>query len=141
MVQSGFTNQARGGDALEEAFEAALSHHENQRLLEAERIYCSILKADPYHFGALHNLGMLFALRQSFNEAADLLQRAVNRTPESAEAQDHLGSVLQALGRHVEAIACHDAALSLDPDNPEAHYNLGVALQALNRQEEAIASY
>jgi tetratricopeptide (TPR) repeat protein len=134
-------NEGNSSDALEEAFEAAILLHEQQRLVEAEKSYRAILQADPAHFGALHHLGMLCAQMRSFDEAIGFLRRAIEEVPDSAKAHDHLGSVLQAQGRHAEAIVSHDAALAIDSDNPEAHYNLGVALQALNRHEAAIASY
>jgi tetratricopeptide (TPR) repeat protein len=141
VVQSNSSIEANSGDALEQAFEAAISLHEQQNLVEAEKRYRVVLQADPTHFGSLHNLGMLCAQRRSFDEAIALLRHAIKQIPESAEAHDHLGSVLQALGRLEEAIICHDAALAIDADNPEAHYNRGVALQALDRHEAAIASY
>jgi tetratricopeptide (TPR) repeat protein len=141
VVQPDSSNETNCGAALEQAFEAAISLHEQQRLVEAEKSYRLILQADPTHFDALQYLGMLCAQRRSFDEAVGLLRRAIKQVPESAEAHDHLGSALQALGRHAEAIVCHEAALAIDSDNPEAHYNLGVALQALNRHEAAIASY
>jgi tetratricopeptide (TPR) repeat protein len=141
VVQVDSSNKADSDAALERAFESAITLHQQQRLDEAEKSYRLILHADPTHFGAMYNLGMLCAQRRSFDEAVSLLRRAIKQVPESAEAQDHLGSVLQALGRHAEAIAYHNAALAIDSDNPEAHYNLGVALQALNRHEAAIASY
>jgi tetratricopeptide (TPR) repeat protein len=141
VVQPDSSNETNSAAALEQAFEAAISLHEQQRLVEAEKSYRLILQADPTHFGALQYLGMLCAQRRSFDEAVALLRRAIKQDPESGEAHDHLGSVLQALGRHAEAIVCHEAALAIDSKNPEAHYNLGVALQALNRHEAATVSY
>jgi Flp pilus assembly protein TadD len=52
-----------------------------------------------------------------------------------------LGTALQALNRHQEAIAEFRAALALEPDYARAHAALGVELQALGRCEEAIAHY
>lgn len=141
MVQPSSWKGANGGAGLEAAFEAAAVLHQQQRLVEAESSYRAILEVDSGHYGALHNLGMLLALRRRFDEAADLLRRALCRDPESVEAHDHLGCALQALGRYEEALAHHVAALAIDPEDAEAHFNLGVALQALNRHEEAIESY
>ncbi len=51
------------------------------------------------------------------------------------------GGALNALGRHEEAIRCHDKALGIDPDSAVVWHNKGVALFGLRRHDEAIACY
>ena len=63
MAQPDPSNKTSSGAALEQAFEVAISLHEQQRLVEAEKSYRLILQADPTHFGALQYLGMLCAQR------------------------------------------------------------------------------
>jgi len=127
--------------SLAEIFEKAVSLHEEGRLLEAERAYQAVLKAEPNHFGGLHYLGVLRAQQNRLDEAITLLGLALAQDPNSAEAHNDAGSVLHARKRHREAIACFERALSIDPEYAEAHYNRGTALQALGRHQTAIQSY
>ena len=70
-----------------------------------------------------------------------MTRRALAENPASAEAHANLASVLQASGRHDEAIACYEQALVLNPAFAEASYGLATTLQKLKRYDEAIRRY
>ena len=61
--------------------------------------------------------------------------------PEDAEAQHNLGTALQGVERHDEAIGYLSEALRLDPDHAASHYNLGLALVTLGEPEDALSHY
>ena len=58
-----------------------------------------------------------------------------------AEADNDLGTQLQASGQVPEAIRLYEQALRLDPDLADAHINLGIALMQTGRIQEAIGQY
>src|SRR4029453_5000878 len=74
-------------------------------------------------------------------EPLPLFETVARGQPGNAGAHNNLGSTLSSLGRHVEAVACFDAAIALDPRSAVVHGNRGNALKALGRTDEALASY
>ena len=121
--------------------EQALACFRRGDTAQAEKFYLAVLRDDDGHFNALHLLGVLRAQQGRHHEAIDLMTRALERNPASAEAHGNLGNALYELDRHEQAVASCLRAIAIKPDFQEAHYNLGNALHALNRHREAIASY
>jgi tetratricopeptide (TPR) repeat protein len=85
--------------------------------------------------------------RGDYEQARIDLVQLVHEEPDSAEALQRLGMVLQAQGRCSEAEACYRAALARDRDYVEALIGLGEvearrgdAASALKRFESAIAT-
>ncbi len=74
-------------------------------------------------------------------DAEQIDRQLVTLDPRSAEAQTHLGVVLQAQARFAEAAECFERALNLRPDSPELFYNLANALAATNANERAADAY
>ncbi len=109
-------------------------------LAEAERIYTSLLSADPSNSTALQFLGVLRAQQGRNDDALSLIGAAIRSNPRSASALTNYGNVLMALGRPDEALASYDRSLALQADT-ETLNNRAVALQALSRFQEAVAAY
>src|SRR5262245_49766598 len=80
-----------------QTFQRAIAFHEQGRLWEAEQLYQAILRAEPRHFAALYRLGLLCLQQQRFEDAADLLRRAVKADKNSADAYHYLGIALTGL--------------------------------------------
>jgi len=59
----------------------------------------------------------------------------------SAEAHNNVGTALDGLGRHAEAIAEYDTALRINPKMAIPQNNKGNSLASLGRYEEAIACF
>jgi tetratricopeptide (TPR) repeat protein len=93
---------------------------------------------DPRQLGAL---AMLHAQQGRLEQAAQLLQQAVDCDPSMPELHNNLGMTLYSLQRTEEAIAAYGKALSLRPGYALAHNNLGVALAARGDHTEAITAY
>ena len=127
--------------AASQAFQTAISLHQQGRLAEAERLYRAVLKTEPEHFDALHHLGVLCAQQGRLDDGIRLLQRALARNCQSAETLNDLGVALEIAKRHADAIEPYERALALKPDYVEARYNLGNVLQALGRHDEAILRF
>lgn len=123
------------------ALATAVAHHRAGQFDQAAVLYGRVLGADPTHFDALNNLGLLMRGGGRLREAVDLLQRAVTAAPHRAEGYTNLGNALRDADRTTEALDAHRRALAIDPEDPEAHNNLGVTCKALGRLEEAADAY
>jgi tetratricopeptide (TPR) repeat protein len=73
-----------------------------------------------------------------FDEASELLARALERDPDNLRALDILGFVRFFQGRFEDAEQCCTRALSLAPDNAYAHKGLGLCLAKRGKLDEAI---
>ncbi|PKU24160.1 tetratricopeptide repeat protein [Telmatospirillum siberiense] len=119
----------------------ALRLHQAGRLVEAEKLYLTILAADPRHARCLHLLGMI-ALRTARPALAVdrfLASIAVDGTSPATHAG--LGDALRAQGRPAEACVCYRQAILLNADFAEAYHNWGLALRARSREAEAASAY
>jgi len=89
-------------------------------------------------------LNLLGAAQASLGHQADaarLLERAAQLSPDSAETQGNYGNLLLQMGRYREALDCFLKALALRPTLAELHFNAGVAFSALDQPEQAIRAY
>ncbi len=87
-------------------------------------------------------LGLLtFERNQDYRDDLVLWQRTVEQRPESALAQDSLGTALYERDRVSEAMPHYLTALRLDPDLVSNRYNLGLAYAKLGRLPEAEVHY
>jgi predicted O-linked N-acetylglucosamine transferase (SPINDLY family) len=119
----------------------AMALHQSGQLSEAERVYKSVLKAQPNHFEALHFQGLLEAQRGNFAEADRLMRRSLKVNGKVADAHANHARVLNALKCSEEALAACDRALAINPRSLEALVSRGNALSALDRHEEALGSF
>ena len=118
----------------------ALAQHRQGNLAEAERLYRQVLREQPGHVDALHNLGIL-ALQVGQPQAAEaLISQALASNFQHPSAYINLGVAQRHLGRKEEALASFDRAMQLAPDNPDVFNNRGSILLELQRPEEALAS-
>jgi len=76
-----------------------------------------------------------------FETARGLLERAVARSPDHAEAHNTLGHTLVRMRRVQEAITCFEAALRLDPDRWSYQVDLGGALDTLGQWSQSAVRY
>jgi tetratricopeptide (TPR) repeat protein len=76
-----------------------------------------------------------------FNTAADLLEDASRKYPESYDAFVYLGACYAQQGRHNAAIGAFKRASEIKPDSPRIHYNLGQAYEAAGVPREAWFEY
>ena len=121
------------------SFQRALAFHKEGRLTEAEQIYLEILRAAPGDVRAGHLLGMIRYQQGRYQEALELIGRALKGS--LPQPLSDYGLVLQALGRLDEALAAFDRALLLAPQNPDTLSRRGNVLFAMGRHDAALASY
>jgi Flp pilus assembly protein TadD len=70
-----------------------------------------------------------------------VLEAAVERDPQSAEAQTYLGRTLLESGRTAAAVTHLERAVALAPGSAQAHLLLAKAYVKLGRSEEAQAHF
>jgi tetratricopeptide (TPR) repeat protein len=78
------------------------------RLPEAERAYRELLKIEPQHAIALHNLGNLMVKRGQPERAIELYRRAVAADPRYVLAHYHLADALKQMGRFQDAYRTYE---------------------------------
>jgi predicted O-linked N-acetylglucosamine transferase (SPINDLY family) len=133
---------------LSQAFKVALDHHHAGRLADAEAIYRQILKHHPEHADALHLLGLIAHNMARYDDAINLIERAVTLQADRelfhhnlAQAYAARAETIRAAGKLDDAVASYRKAIEHHPQRAEFHNNLGILLVILGRVDEAIAAY
>ena len=116
----------------------AIELHRAGRIVEASRLFESILKDESRNLAALQHLAIIHASRGEFKFAEVLFRRAAEAAPDNPDVQSNLGRVLSERGRHEEAVAYLNRALSLRPGMVEAEFNLGALHHKMGRPGRAI---
>jgi tetratricopeptide (TPR) repeat protein len=122
-------------------FAQAVAFHGRGQLAEAGSLLAAILEHNAGHLASLQRLAAIRRFQGRLEESRELLARALERFPDSADLHNSLGNTLNALERTEEAVAAYRRATELRGDFPEAHLNLANSLKALGRYEEAVAAY
>jgi tetratricopeptide (TPR) repeat protein len=121
---------------LSSLFQTALAHHQGGRVAEAERLYRTILQAEPNHPLALHHLGIVAIQCGRPDTAIGLISRSLQIEP-AAAAWNNLGEAFRTSNRVPEAVDCYRKAIAMDARQVDALANLGVALTAQKKIADA----
>src|SRR5271165_592456 len=119
---------------------AAIGFHQRGQLAQAQAIYEEILREQPRHFDALHLLGMIAGQAGNFQEAVQLIDRALRVDPTNAAAYSNRGIALKGLKRWDAALASFDQAIALKADHV-SYSNRGNVQRELRQFAAALASY
>lgn len=85
----------------------------------------------------LSNLGVAYSAANRYEEAIQVLQRAVY-LGDVPDTQFNLGNAYQSVSRHAEAAATYVKAITNAPEMSGAWLNLGISLIHLQQPEEAV---
>lgn len=119
----------------------ALARHQQGDVVNAERMYQSILGAAPASAEALHLLGLLYLQTGRVDGALDLIGRSLRIEPGQPIALLNLAAALRSLHRPADALIQIDQALRQLPEEPAAWNVRGEVLLELNRPAEALQSF
>lgn len=106
---------------------------------EAQTLVDSLLKAEPGAADLLHLQGDLYLAQQLPEQAAPVLQKAVQADQRSMAARASLARALLGAGKPAEALPHVTAALPLDSDG-SLHFQLARAYQSAGQAEAAAAT-
>jgi len=110
------------------AYDEARALHEQGDMEAAAEAYRRVIAAEPGHFRAHHNLGVIEEALGRTGEAERAYQAAIEANPEGPLSHYSLARLRQLESRLDEAEAGYRRAIELDPDFAEAHFNLGQLL-------------
>ena len=122
---------------IDQTFNQAIAAHKASKFEEAEQLYKNILKAQPTHPGANHNLGVL---KVSFNKSAEALpffKAAIAANPNIEQFWTSYIDALVKENQFEEAEVSCRKAIELEPNLSKTHYNLGLVVARLGKLEEA----
>lgn len=88
---------------IAQALEKAMAEHRAGNISEADRHYSSILRVDPRHSDANHNLGVLALSLGKHDKAEQLIKTAIAVRPEILQFRLSHIDVLVTSGKHFEA--------------------------------------
>lgn len=135
------TSSSTPANAVEDAFRAALAHHQAGRLAEAVAGYQAVLTRAPGHLFAAHYLGVAFHQSGAPREALPLLADTVARQPQNPGFQVNLANARKDLDLLDEAEDGYRAALAIDPQFAPAAFSLGQLCELRGKLADAEAAY
>jgi tetratricopeptide (TPR) repeat protein len=97
----------------------------------------AFLEKNPDDANALYFLGISYARKKMFPEAAQALTRVTQLVPNFPPAYFELGVCYQQQGERDKAVEAYRKNLELDPANVDSAYNAGLILFGLGRIDEA----
>ena len=119
----------------------AVAVHQSGNMPEAERLYRAFLEFQPDNPDACALLGVVIGARGDFEQAIDLVDKAVALDPNAGILRFHQGTVLMAAEKVSEAVVAFTYAVMLQPDTPHIHFNLANALRSSGDWVGAITHY
>ncbi len=107
------------------------------KLREARAVYHWVLQEQPNNPVALQLTGSLALEIDSFEIAESMLRRALEISPDFADAHYNLGQLLQRRYQFSEAEKHFRSVLAVQPAHADALSSMSEVLRALGRSEEA----
>src|SRR5258707_1444208 len=120
-----------------EWLQLGLSHHQTNRLAEAEACYREILQQEPQHPDALHLLGVIAQQKGDYKTAIRLITSAIQHNPAAADYHYNLGNTYLLLQNPALAAGSYRNALALEPNHIDALHSLANLLAEQNQLPEA----
>lgn len=119
-------------------FARAIAHERSGSWPMAEADFRKALELRPEQPQVLNYLGYSFLeMQTNYDEAIDMIERAVALRPDSGYIIDSLGWGLYRLGRYAEAVGHMEKAVERQPIDPIINDHLGDVYWAVGRQREA----
>jgi tetratricopeptide (TPR) repeat protein len=117
------TNTLIDADALTRAAGSLLQRGQAEA---AERTALEALRVEPGHLGALNVLAVSLNALGKHAKAAEVFGELTRRDPPYVAHWMNLGTALQALHRHDEALAAYARAAALGESSADFYYNVGL---------------
>jgi len=121
-----------------EKYEKGLIALNNNEITEAERTFNEFLADKPDLAGPYTNLALIQFKKKNYEQSLELVNRALLRNPEQAQAYQLRGQIFLTRKKIHDAKKDYVKAIELKPDYINAHYNLAL-LYDIYLQEIALA--
>ncbi len=125
---------------INQLYAQAVAARKNGNLVEAERLYSTILTQAPIPEVLVNHGNVLTAMGRP-GEALAAYDQALAARPDFFEALFNRANLLLETRRTEEALAGFEKAVAARPDAAPVWNNRGTALRRLRRLDEALASY
>jgi tetratricopeptide (TPR) repeat protein len=125
----------------QDLLQAALGHHQQGRLAEAEAAYRKVLGLNPGNAVAKQYLGVLAMQQGDPGRGEAMIREAIAAMPGMPDFHNNLGLCLRQQDRLREAVLAYRQALALNPGYLPARNNLGLDLMAQAQLPEAAAEF
>lgn len=127
--------------SVNEFIELAIAYAKENKLIEATKILCCLLKHSKNDSRVAYNLGIIYSLLGNHQSALAAYDLVLENEPNDVETLTNKGSTYNDIKKYDLALEILDKAIQIKPDIPEAWSNRGIALNNLNLYDEAINSY
>ncbi len=128
-------------DPTQAAMEQATRTHMEGKFDEAINAYRDIIKQQPDHRQANHQLGLCLVDAGKWTDAIDQLSEVVAVQEDNAEAMNSLGLAWSESGNHDNAMTWFEKSIATDNQFALAHFNRGLLLLKKGRYEEGWPEY
>ena len=148
-----YENLGKGGDATDALSQAVALNPDNltargnlaamyanaNKMQQAVAQYREIVKMDPASADMALNLAKCLVAVKSFDEAKDVLKKAIAAAPDKGEGHAELASIyLKNDNDPDKAIAEYRLAISLEPSNPVFYEDIAGVLENKKQTKEAV---
>ncbi len=115
--------------------------YQDQTQYEKSLEYFNRLDDKETDIKTLSHLGAVLDSLGRFEEAEEVLQKALKLNEQDVTVLNHLGNALTGGNKTEDAEAMYRKAIALNNDSAMSHNNLGFALAARGRVDEAVEEY
>lgn len=122
-------------------FQLALAFHEGGNADSALFYYKRTIEADPEHFKALVNMGVLYDDMGEPLLAENSFRSAISVNPDDVLANSHLAFMIFLQQRYGQAWHFLSRALELAPDHPQPRFYLAIFFWEARMYREALAEW
>ena len=126
---------------IDQLLQQGITAHEEGKLEEAEKLYREILRTEPKHPDANHNLGILLSSKNKLDEAQSLFKFVTEINPDTEQFWISYINIFTRQKKFEEAEAISRKAIKLNTNFIKVYFKLGFILGNLGRFEEAEINY
>jgi len=124
-------------EPLKVTYMKALDSYKKKDYKNAETYCYKILSINSYHFDSILMLSSIAGSNRNFDQAKELLMKAIEIQPKNITAIHNLGTCYKELKNFDEAKKYYDRVLEIDPKHANANYNLGIIFYELKDLKKA----
>ena len=113
---------------IDQLLQQGITAHEEGKLEEAEKLYREILRTEPKHPDANHNLGILLSSKNKLDEAQSLFKFVTEINPDTEQFWISYINIFTRQKKFEEAEAISRKAIKLNTNFIKVYFKLGFIL-------------